>query len=46
MRLPCSMGKTFVWYFKALIINAWSAVPGTSRRASLLVFGVGGAGSF
>lgn len=42
MRLYCSMGKALVWYFEALIINAWSAVPDTSKRASLLVFGVGG----
>lgn len=46
MRLHCSMGKAFVWYFEALIINAWSAVPGTSKRASLLVFGVGGGSAF
>lgn len=46
MRPHCSMGKAFVWYFEALIINAWSAVPGTSKRASLLVFGVGGGSSF
>lgn len=40
------MGKAFVRYFEALIINAWSAVQGTSKRASLLVFGVGAGGSF
>lgn len=46
MRLHCSMGKAFVWYFETLIINAWSAVPGTRQKASLLVFGVSGGGSF
>lgn len=29
--LLCSMGKAFVWYFEALIINAWSAISGTSN---------------
>lgn len=32
------MGKAFVWYFEALVINAWSAIPGTSKITSLLVF--------